>query len=114
MIEGRNGKARFDGVLWGYGGDGPRALVELLIKTGLHRLVAEYVAFKTPRLNDFGNDFHLEYNHNGSVIYTTPQTTSVLHTEVVLKVKQPDSFVGSPQLTEIARTALLNVYRRPA
>jgi hypothetical protein len=72
--------------LWGYGGEGPRGLVELLVKTGLHQKVAEFVAFETPRLEVCGIDFHLEYNHNGSVTYTTPQFKATLRIDPTLRV----------------------------
>lgn len=60
LVTGVNGTARFDGVLWGYGGEGPRGLVELLIVCGLERATAEEIAFNTPRRDEVGVDWELE------------------------------------------------------
>jgi len=86
IVEGRNGKAIFNGLLWGYSGEGPRGLVTLLRATGLSKLVAEHVAFRTPRLEIDGTDFELEYNVNDSVTYSTFGYKAVLSTQETLIV----------------------------
>ncbi len=87
MVYGRFGSCRFD-ALWGYGGSGPQLTVDILIHTGLDRLVAEFVAFETPRrAKDMGNDWTLEYNRNGTVTYVTPNVKSILGVEKKLTVK---------------------------
>ena len=48
VVEGENGKARFGGFCWGYGGTGPHGLKELLTLCGVSLTVAEATAFKTP------------------------------------------------------------------
>lgn len=36
MVTGTEGTARFSGFSWNYGGEGPRGLVELLVRLGMH------------------------------------------------------------------------------
>lgn len=62
MVKGENGTARFDGVCWSYGGEGPRALVELLIQCGVARGYAEFVAFRSQRKQHDGVDWELPVN----------------------------------------------------
>lgn len=57
MLYGEKGQARIEGVLWGYSGGGPCALVELLRKIGLFKLLAQEIAFYTPRLDVEGTDW---------------------------------------------------------
>lgn len=57
VVYGVNGTARFDGCCWGYGGEGPRALVELLILCGVDKDSAEKVAFESTRKDECGIDW---------------------------------------------------------
>lgn len=59
LIRGENGSARFHGLLWGYHGQGPRALVELLVKLGFDKRFSQDFAFTTPRLDKRGMDWKL-------------------------------------------------------
>jgi hypothetical protein len=59
MVYGENGTARYEGVLWGYGGTGPSGLVQLLRKIGVDGHFAERVAFYTPRRDNVGTDWTL-------------------------------------------------------
>lgn len=82
-IYGKNGKCLFDGVCWGYSGEGPRALVKILISCGIEKQVAENVAFNAPR-NDFvGIDWQIDitqqitsvkFNHSTKVIATVQKS----------------------------------------
>lgn len=60
LVKGENGTARFDGVCWNYSGEGPRALVELLIQCGLARQQAEQVAFTSQRHQHNGTDWEVQ------------------------------------------------------
>jgi hypothetical protein len=57
LIRGENGTARFDGLLWGYGGQGPRGTHGLLLKMGVPADTAWKLAFETPRQNEIGEDW---------------------------------------------------------
>ena len=59
LVVGEKGKARFGGLLWGYSGEGPRGLHELLTKLGVSASKASEIAFQTPRLNQIGEDWRL-------------------------------------------------------
>jgi hypothetical protein len=59
LLRGENGSARFGGLLWGYGGEGPHGTHELLIKIGLSREEADKYAFRTPRKRELGEDWRL-------------------------------------------------------
>jgi hypothetical protein len=59
LVRGENGTARFGGLLWGFIGDGPRGLHELLLKAGVPELQAWAVAFNTPRQQTPGQDWRL-------------------------------------------------------
>ena len=61
MLYGTKGTARLSGVLWGYSGEGSRGLVKLLTKLGLDQANAELIAFNTPRRNDLGNDWSIDF-----------------------------------------------------
>jgi hypothetical protein len=78
LVKGTKGSARFGGLLWGYGGEGPRGLVELLVKLGVHRERAEAIAFRTPR--------H-DYNKPGSdwVVYFLPSPNRKYCVEAVMR-----------------------------
>lgn len=56
LVRGENGSVRFGGLLWGYSGEGPRGLLELLLKLGLEKDKAEVIAFHTKRENQWKID----------------------------------------------------------
>mgnify|MGYP007100937703 FL=1 len=58
-IRGENGQVLLDGVCWGYHGQGPRALVDMLVVAGLTKQLAEYVAFNSPRNDSAGVDWKI-------------------------------------------------------
>ena len=70
MVYGEKGTARFEGLLWGYGGEGPRGLVALLKKIGFSQSVAEYISFHTKRLETPGVDWTLEILDPGVQVLT--------------------------------------------
>jgi hypothetical protein len=49
LIRGTKGTARMSGVCWGYGGEGPHALRDLLLLLGVDKATADKTAFTTPR-----------------------------------------------------------------
>jgi len=57
LVVGENGKARFGGLLWGYGGEGPNGLATLLHKLNVPE--AFKFATTTPRLNVLGEDWRI-------------------------------------------------------
>lgn len=59
LIRGTNGTARFSGLLWGYGGQGPRGTHALLLKLGVETNLAWKIAFQIPRQTQVGNDWSL-------------------------------------------------------
>lgn len=61
IVKGTNGKCRFNDLLWGYKGEGPRGLVVLLVKIGLKQEDAEQIAFNTPRLQSVGIDWTIDF-----------------------------------------------------
>jgi hypothetical protein len=61
LVKGTNGTARFQGFLWGYCGEGPRGLVQLLECCGLTQSAAEAVAYKTPRRMRDGIDWSIRF-----------------------------------------------------
>jgi len=61
FVKGMTGTARFNSVLWGYGGEGPRGLVQLLVRLGVDKQVAETVAFRTPRHDQDGLDWTIKF-----------------------------------------------------
>ena len=61
LVKGTSGTARFNSVLWGYFGEGPRGLIQLLVKIGLDQSVAETVAFRTPRHDQDGIDWKITF-----------------------------------------------------
>ncbi len=60
LIKGENGSIRFGGLLWGYGGEGPRGLVELLGKIGVSESNAQQIAFTTARRDEVGTDWEIK------------------------------------------------------
>lgn len=71
-VYGTTGSARFTGVCWGYGGEGPRAVFALLRSIGLPIDVASYFAFKSKRgqYNEVGTDWTI------NLTPTTKSTTT--------------------------------------
>lgn len=61
LIKGTEGSARFSGFCWGYGGEGPRGLVLLLMKLGIHKERAELIAFGTRRFDGPGMDWIVSF-----------------------------------------------------
>jgi len=62
MLVSDTGTARFSGLLWGYGGEGPRGTVSLLKLLGIHQEVAEHYVFNTERsYPHLGNDWVLKF-----------------------------------------------------
>lgn len=59
LVVGEKGSARFGGVLWGYSGEGPRGLHELLLKLGVDAEGAAKIAFETKRRDVLGEDWRL-------------------------------------------------------
>jgi hypothetical protein len=62
LVYGDKGTARFEGFLWGYGGEGPRGLVQLLTTIGVNRGYAHHVAFRTNRNSAIGTDWVLDFS----------------------------------------------------
>lgn len=57
MIKGTKGSIRLGGFCWGYGGEGPRGLVQLLLQLGLPESTAKSIAFDTIRKDCIGVDW---------------------------------------------------------
>lgn len=70
IVVGDKGSARFDGLCWGYKGEGTRGLVQLLTKLGVSTELAEHIAFNTPRLNENGVDWIAKQEQNGWLYVT--------------------------------------------
>jgi len=49
VVYGENGTARFDGTCWGYAGEGPHAVHEMLLAAGVDPETARKTAFQTKR-----------------------------------------------------------------
>jgi len=64
FVTGTHGTARFDGLCWGYGGEGPRGVRDLLLFLGLNSVLAEQVAFKAPRHERLGTDWSIKLGRN--------------------------------------------------
>jgi hypothetical protein len=60
LVKGTRGSARFEGFCWGYGGEGPRGLRNLLLMLGVPIGVAEQVAFEKQRKDKCGTDWEYE------------------------------------------------------
>ena len=60
LLKGENGSARLGGLLWGYGGEGPRGTYDLLQRLGLSEDEARKIAFETPRQNKVGTDWEIK------------------------------------------------------
>jgi hypothetical protein len=62
---GENGFCIFDGVCWGYFGQGPRTLKGLLIHAGINdNHLTDSVCFFSPRNNKVGVDWTISINDN--------------------------------------------------
>jgi len=61
LVKGTEGSARFEGLLWGYPGEGPRGLVHLLETLGLKKDQAEMLARNKREYPQQGTDweFHV-------------------------------------------------------
>jgi len=57
LVKGSNGSARFEGLCWGYYGEGPRGLKQLLLKLGIPQKRAELLANESDRGDDVGTDW---------------------------------------------------------
>jgi len=68
LLRGTDGTARFSALSWGYGGEGPRGLVELLVRLGIHRERAENVAFQSRRYDDPGLDWFVRFLPNNRLL----------------------------------------------
>ena len=62
MVYGEHGTARFEGLCWGYSGEGPRGTHALLKKCGVPEPLGTEAAFKTPRMDNEGVDWIITNN----------------------------------------------------
>jgi len=69
MVKGENGTARFGGFCWGYGGEGPRGLIDLLVRVGLPKSFAEFVAYHSHRSYEAGVDWEIKIKNGGVISY---------------------------------------------
>jgi len=61
QVRGELGTATYDGLCWGYGGEGPRGLVDLLeLQCRIPRRKAEMVAFAACRGDKSGTDWEVD------------------------------------------------------
>jgi hypothetical protein len=63
LVKGDKGSCRFGGFCFGYGGEGPRGLVRLLLALGVPQKTAEAVAFNVPRQDKPGIVWEIEFAH---------------------------------------------------
>ena len=84
LVKGVNGTCRFTGFNHGYSGEGPRGLVQLLVRLGIDQQVAETVAFRTPRHDQDGIDWKITFP-GGDVAF---QYTAFNERPVNYEVKQ--------------------------
>lgn len=63
-VYGDKGYARFNGVCWGYSGEGPRTVYKILTMCGLDNATAMRLAFESRRLNEDGMSW--EWKPEGS------------------------------------------------
>lgn len=68
MVYGENGSARFAGVCWGYGGESPHALRDLLMACGFHQEQADTYAFGLHRSDKPGTDWLINVNGDGTTV----------------------------------------------
>ncbi|RDJ35707.1 MAG: hypothetical protein DWQ19_12890 [Crenarchaeota archaeon] len=62
LVVGENGTARFSGLCWGYGGEGPRGLAALMRYIGAPGF-AQLVS-QSPRLDRDGTDWEITFNND--------------------------------------------------
>ena len=60
LVKGTRGTARFEGFCWGYGGEGPRGLRNLLLMLGVPVGVAMQIAFEKQRKDECGTDWEYQ------------------------------------------------------
>ena len=60
LVVGENGTCRFSGLCWGYGGNGPNGLCELLKRLGVGDDKSKDIAYSTKRGDDVGTDWEIE------------------------------------------------------
>lgn len=70
LVVGENGSARFGGLLWGYNGQGPNGLKDLLLKLHVPEDKAEFIA-RIYRSTNIGEDWRLSFfrPQNSKVLY---------------------------------------------
>jgi hypothetical protein len=56
---------RLGSFCWSYGGEGPRGLIQLLVRLGVPKTVAESIAFETIRKDWCGTDWSIDRNASG-------------------------------------------------
>jgi hypothetical protein len=61
LVVGENGSCRFSGLCWGYGGEGPSGLCELLKLLGTGDKLSEFVAYHAHRGQVDGTDWELKF-----------------------------------------------------
>jgi hypothetical protein len=94
FVVGPYGTARFDGLCWGYGGEGPHGLRDLLMFLGLGRDVAEAVAFRAPRLSECGVDWRVSFRPERGQplavsLYSADEVETTYHNEDALLPLRP-------------------------
>jgi len=60
MVYGTKGTARLEGYCWSYLGCGPRGLYDMLVRLKVDRVLANRIAYETPRLDKDGTDWEIE------------------------------------------------------
>ena len=66
-IRGENGQCIFDGVCWGYNGQGPRALAKILIESGIDVGIANFISKNAPRNHKKGCDWKITIGTNTKI-----------------------------------------------
>lgn len=61
LVRGTKGTARFNGVNWGYHGEGPRTLIQLLRLVGMSESMSQHIAFNSCRKDEVGTDWKAEF-----------------------------------------------------
>lgn len=59
LIRGEHGTIRLDGLCWGYRGEGPHGLRDVLTVLGVDNETASKTAFQTERKNEIGEDWRI-------------------------------------------------------
>jgi hypothetical protein len=76
LVTGENGTARFGSLSWGFSGNGPRALIELLELCGVPNSEASDIGYHAPRKDHPGTDWELDLTLYGG---NTPATRTPLY-----------------------------------